>query len=161
MELLNQGRIAAIVLFGGALALILGSLSLSATAHCRPAYWESGQRWDCRRPMQLSAAQTTVTSKLTTSSIRGEKNALDRGSWSFDSTLRFAAIYSISCLPFAIIATGLLCARSGTRLPPLRTAYVIWAYDWPIALNLLWSSDRGRQFAAVVLSAGSIARFFL
>lgn len=77
----------------------------------------------------------------------------------FDSTLGFAALYSLAGLVFAFIATGLLFACSGIQFLPLRTVGVVWAYAWPIVitLNLLWSSDRRRQLGVVTVYIGAIA----
>jgi hypothetical protein len=160
MELLNQGRITATVLFGGALAFVLGFILLvlykrTLDRHMRTvaAGGNAVDHDDYPRHKPTPPLTYKVEQLGRTERIRSPVPA------PFDSTLGFAAVYSLAGLVFAIVATVLLFACSGIQFLPLRTVCVVWAYAWPIVitLNLLWSSDRRRQLGVVTVYIGAIA----
>ena len=134
MQLLNQGTIAAILLFGGALAFVLGLVLLllykrSLGRHMRrvaaagtAADQENPPRHKPSLPLAHSIEHLTRTQP-------GQPVP-------FDSTLVSGAIYAAAGLIFAIVATFLLFVFSGIQFLPLRTACVVWAYAWPIVLTL-------------------------
>jgi hypothetical protein len=47
---------------------------------------------------------------------------------------------------------------AGIEFIPIRAAAVIWGYAWPtvLALNILWSGDRRRQFVVIAAYAGAL-----
>lgn len=164
MHLLENGALTAVLLFGGALAFVLGLVLVvlykrAIGRHMRrlSAIGQIGDQDHHSRRKPLSPLSFTME-RLGRALAVGPPVARSR-----DAAFRFAAVYSAAGLIFGIVATGLLFACSGTQFLPLRTACVIWVYAWPIVLtlNLLWSSDRRRQLAAFALFAGVIALFCL
>jgi hypothetical protein len=164
MQLLNHGAMMAIVLLAGMLALVLGLALLivykrTLALHMRSAggIGSADNQDNCSR--QRPASQLTYNVEH----LDGRHDASHAAPVSFDFTLACGAIYSAAGLIFGIVATCLLFVCSGIGFLPLRAACEAWAYAWPIilTLNLLWSPDRRRQIAVVILYAGVIALFCL
>ena len=164
MQLLNHGAMMAIVLLAGMLALVLGFALLTVykrtlARHMRSAggIGSADNQDNCSR--QRPASQLTYNVEH----LDGRHDASHAAPVSFDYTLACGAIYSAAGLIFGIVATCLLFVCSGIGFLPLRAACVAWAYAWPIVLtlNLLWSPDRRRQIAVVIIYAGVIALFCL
>jgi hypothetical protein len=162
VQLLNQGTIAAILLFGGALAFVLGLVLLllykrSLGRHMRRVAAARNAADQENSPRRKSSLPLTYSIEQLTRTQRAAQPV------PFDSTLVNGAIYAAAGLSFAVVATFLLFVFSGIQFLLLRTACVIWAYAWPIVLtlNLLWSSDRRRHRAVVILYACVIALFCL
>ena len=165
IQLLSQGAVALVLLYGGALALILGLVLLVLYRRMMgrlmrgvPSVEPGDDREDGpRRSPSSRLAYTVETSKQAPAKL-GPGSAAG-----VDPELGCAAVYVAAGIAFGLVATVLLFAFSGTEFLPLRTAVVAWAYAWPmvLTLNLLWGPDRRRQLATVVGYAGVVALFCL
>jgi hypothetical protein len=164
MQLVDNGALTAVLLFGGPLAFVLGLVllvlykrTLGRNMRGVAAVARFGDPDNDARRKPLSPLTYRIED------LGGRQAVAPSVALSSDATFRSAAIYSAAALVFGIVATCLLFALSHTQFLPLRTACVIWIYAWPIVLtlNLLWSSDRRRQLAVVAYYASVIALFCL
>jgi hypothetical protein len=80
------------------------------------------------------------------------------GGSSPDPSWPAAAVYVAGGLAFGLVATILVFGFAGIEFIPSRAAAVIWAYAWPtvLALNILWSGDRRRQFVVIAAYAAAL-----
>jgi hypothetical protein len=164
IQLLSQGAVLLVLLYAGALALVLGVLLLvlyrrtvgRLMRSVASAAGPGGEREGGGGARRVPAARLTCAVE----SAEPAPAKLPPGSaMPVDAALRGAAIHAAAGAAFGLVATALLFTFSGTGFLPLRTASVAWAYAWPtvLALNLLWGPDRRRQLATVVGYAGVLA----
>ena len=134
IQLLSQGAVALVLLYGPALALILGLvLPAPLPAHDGapmrgvPSVEPGDDREDVPRRFPSSRLAYTVETSKQAPAKLGPGSAAG-----VDPELGCAAVDVAAGIAFGLVATVLLFAFSGTNLLPLRTAVVAWAYAWPM-----------------------------
>src|SRR3954447_10339664 len=147
IQLLSQGVVALVLLYGGALALILAlvllvlyRLMIGRLMRGVPSVGPGEHREDGPRlspPTRLAYMVETSTQVLA---------KLGPGRVGVDPGLGYAAVYVAAGVAFGLVATVLLLAFSGIGFVPLRVTAVTWAFAWPmvLTLNLLWGPDHRR-----------------